>query len=58
MLPALAVSTNPSCRGPIRWAVWVKVAAVLRRGGCTISSDSYLFSNGAAAESSAVDEFP
>ena len=33
MLPALAISTNPSCRGPCRWFVWVYVAATFKRGG-------------------------
>jgi hypothetical protein len=41
MLPAFAVSTKPSCRGPIRSVVCVNVAAVLSRGGCSIISDSY-----------------
>ena len=48
MLPCLAVATNPSCRGPMRWLVCVNVAATFSRGGCRSISDSNFFSSGCA----------
>src|SRR5262245_3723784 len=48
MSPRFAISTKPSCLGPCCWAVWVYVAATLRRGGCSRSSDSYFLSSGLA----------
>jgi len=38
------------CRGPIRCAVCVYVAAVLRRGGCTSISEAYFFRTSFAAD--------
>src|SRR5260370_23075421 len=48
MLPCFAVATNPSCLGPIRWLVWVKVAATLRRGADNRLYGPHVFTDGEA----------
>ena len=57
MLPFFAISTKPSCRGPCRCVVCVKVAAVFSRGGCSIISDSNFFSSGLVDDVSASINF-
>ena len=57
MLPCFAISTKPSCRGPIRCAVCVNVAATFSRGGWSSISDSNFFSSGCAADLSEAMNF-